>query len=63
MSVGEFEQKIEIADEFKFNFDLDYINNKLKVVDEILDQKLTQISLFNKYIDILRDEIKITIKS
>ncbi len=56
MSVGEFEQKIEIADEFKFNFDLDYINNKLKVVDEILDQKLTQISLFNKYIDILRDE-------
>ncbi|WP_215539116.1 V-type ATP synthase subunit I [Borreliella bavariensis] len=58
VSVGEFEQKIEIADEFKFNFDLDYINNKLKVVDEILDQKLTQISLFNKYIDILRDEIK-----
>nr|WP_267507682.1 V-type ATP synthase subunit I [Borreliella afzelii] len=59
VSVGEeFEQKIEIADEFKFNFDLNYINNKLKVVDEILDQKLTQISLFNKYIDILRDEIK-----
>ncbi|WKC85038.1 V-type ATP synthase subunit I [Borreliella lusitaniae] len=58
VSVGEFDQKIEIADEFKFNFDLDYINNKLKVVDEILDQKLTQISLFNKYIDILRDEIK-----
>ncbi|MGF7101507.1 V-type ATP synthase subunit I [Borreliella kurtenbachii] len=58
VSVGEFEQKIEIADEFKFNYDLDYINNKLKVVDEILDQKLTQISLFNKYIDILRDEIK-----
>ncbi|EEH00917.1 V-type ATP synthase subunit I [Borreliella finlandensis] len=58
VSVGEFEQKIEIADEFKFNFDLYYINNKLKVVDEILDQKLTQISLFNKYIDILRDEIK-----
>ncbi|AJA89938.1 ATP synthase subunit I [Borreliella chilensis] len=58
VSVGEFEQKIEIADEFKFDFDLDYINNKLKVVDEILDQKLTQISLFNKYIDILRDEIK-----
>ncbi|WNY62568.1 V-type ATP synthase subunit I [Borreliella carolinensis] len=58
VSVGEFEQKIEIADEFKFNYDLNYINNKLKVVDEILDQKLTQISLFNKYIDILRDEIK-----
>ncbi len=58
VSIGEFEQKIEIADEFKFNFDLNYINNKLKVVDEILDQKLTQISLFNKYIDILRDEIK-----
>ncbi|WNY66478.1 V-type ATP synthase subunit I [Borreliella lusitaniae] len=58
VSVGELDQKIEIADEFKFNFDLDYINNKLKVVDEILDQKLTQISLFNKYIDILRDEIK-----
>ncbi|MBB6031764.1 V/A-type H+-transporting ATPase subunit I [Borreliella spielmanii] len=58
VSVGEFEQKIEIADEFKFNFDLYYINNKLKVVDEILDQKLTQISLFNKYIDILKDEIK-----
>ncbi|WKC90500.1 V-type ATP synthase subunit I [Borreliella carolinensis] len=58
VSVGEFEQKIEIADEFKFNYDLNYINNKLKVVDEILDQKLTQISLFNKYIDILREEIK-----
>ncbi|WPM06199.1 V-type ATP synthase subunit I [Borreliella sinica] len=58
VSVGEFEQKIEVADEFKFNFDLDYINNKLKVVNEILDQKLTQISLFNKYIDILGDEIK-----
>ncbi|AHE62434.1 V-type ATP synthase subunit I [Borrelia parkeri] len=58
VAINYSKQTIDTAEEYEFDFDLDFIENKLRFVDEILDQKLTQLSILNKYRDILRDEIK-----
>ncbi|AWG42488.1 V-type ATP synthase subunit I [Candidatus Borreliella tachyglossi] len=57
IAINDSKQQIEVAEEYEFEFDLDFIEHKLRVVDEILEQKLTQLSLLSKYKDILRDEI------
>ncbi|WP_024654164.1 V-type ATP synthase subunit I [Borrelia persica] len=58
VAINDFKQKIDVAEEYEFEFDLDFIENKLKMIDEVLDQKLTQLSILNKYRDVLRDSIK-----
>ncbi|WP_421622976.1 V-type ATP synthase subunit I [Borrelia sp. MN22-0132] len=58
VTINYSKQTIDTADEYEFEFDLDFIENKLRFVDEILDQKLTQLSILNKYRDVLREEIK-----
>ncbi|AHH08053.1 V-type ATP synthase subunit I [Borrelia anserina] len=58
IAINDSKQTIDSAEEYDFEFDLEFIENKLKVISEILDQKLTQLSILNKYRDILKDKIK-----
>ncbi|QMU98902.1 V-type ATP synthase subunit I [Borrelia sp. A-FGy1] len=58
IAINDSMQTIETSEEYKFEIDLILIENKLKIVNEILDQKLTQLSLLNKYKDVLKDEIR-----
>ncbi|UER67994.1 V-type ATP synthase subunit I [Borrelia sp. BU AG58] len=58
VAINDSVQTIETAEEYKFDLDLTLVENKLKIIDEILEQKLTQLSLFNKYKDVLGDEIR-----
>ncbi|AYE35988.1 V-type ATP synthase subunit I [Borrelia turcica IST7] len=58
VAINDSMQTIETAEEYKFELDLILIENKLKIINEILEQKVTQISLLNKYKDVLRDEIR-----
>ncbi|UEQ06753.1 V-type ATP synthase subunit I [Borrelia hermsii] len=58
VAINDSKQIVDTAEEYEFEFDLDFIENKLKVIGEILNQKLTQLSILNKYGDVLRDKIK-----
>ncbi|AHH12108.1 V-type ATP synthase subunit I [Borrelia hermsii YBT] len=58
VAINASKQIVDTAEEYEFEFDLDFIENKLKVIGEILNQKLTQLSILNKYGDVLRDKIK-----
>ncbi|QFP42205.1 V-type ATP synthase subunit I [Borrelia miyamotoi] len=58
LAINDSRQKIDTVEEYEFDFDLDFIENKLRVVSEILDQKLTQLSVLNKYRDVLKKEIR-----
>ena len=58
IAINDSMQKIDTVEEYNFDFDLDFIENKLRVVSEILDQKLTQLSVLNKYRDVLKDKIR-----
>ncbi|UPA15968.1 V-type ATP synthase subunit I [Borrelia coriaceae] len=58
VAINDSKQTIDTAEEYEFEFDLDFIESKLRVIGEILDQKLTQLSILNKYRDVLRDAIK-----
>ncbi|WP_025399445.1 V-type ATP synthase subunit I [Borrelia hermsii] len=58
VAINDSKQIVDTAEEYEFEFDLDFIENKLRVIGEILNQKLTQLSILNKYGDLLRDKIK-----
>ncbi|WKC57677.1 V-type ATP synthase subunit I [Borrelia sp. P9F1] len=58
VAINDSMQMIETAEEYKFEFDLALVENKLRIVDEILEQKLTQLALLNKYRDVLGNEIE-----
>ncbi|BCR21534.1 V-type ATP synthase subunit I [Borrelia sp. HM] len=58
VAINDSMQKVSTVEEYNFDFDLDFIENKLRVVSEILDQKLTQLSVLNKYRDVLKDKIR-----
>ena len=57
IAVNDSMQTIETAEEYRFEFDLALAENKLRIVDEILERKLTQLALLNKYRDVLGNEI------
>ncbi|UGQ16911.1 V-type ATP synthase subunit I [Borrelia sp. RT1S] len=57
LAVNDSMQTIETAEEYRFEFDLALVKNKLRIVDEILERKLTQLALLNKYRDVLGNEI------
>ncbi|WP_041178075.1 V-type ATP synthase subunit I [Borrelia recurrentis] len=58
VAINDSKQNIDVAEEYEFEFDLDSIETKLKMIDEVLEQKLTQLSVLNKYRNILKDAIK-----
>ncbi|UGQ15801.1 V-type ATP synthase subunit I [Borrelia sp. RT5S] len=57
IAVNDSMQTIETAEEYRFEFDLALAENKLRIVDEILERKLTQLALLNKYRDVLGNEV------